>query len=125
LTTAQASSGTVGTLTLGSNANLSLSAPKIGTFAGYVILQDSNGLPAGTSIDTSSTAQANATETLNGLVYFPKTDMQFQGGPDAGANACLVAVVNTAQFQGNPTLTDNGCTNAGLTSLPTPVLLVE
>jgi len=121
LTTAKASNGQVGTLTLGSNANLTLSAPSTGTFAGLVLIQDSNGLPPGaTYTSTTSNAQANATESLNGLVYFPNTAMTFQGTPAAGSAACLVLVVNTLSLQGNPQLNDSGCTSAGLTNLPTP-----
>ncbi|MGB9645652.1 MAG: Tad domain-containing protein [Stellaceae bacterium] len=121
LTTANAKNGKVGTLTLGSNANLNLSAPGSGTFAGLVLIQDSNNLPPGTTYtSTTSNAQANATESLNGLVYFPNTAMTFQGTPAAGSATCLVLVVNTLALQGNPQLNDSGCTNAGLTNLPTP-----
>ena len=78
-------------------------------------------MPPGTTYtSTTSNAQANATESLNGLVYFPNTAMTFQGTPAAGSAACLVVVVNTLTLQGNPQLNDLGCTNAGLTNLPTP-----
>ena len=121
LTTAKPSGGKVGTLTLGAKGVLNLSAPGSGTFAGLVLIQDSNGLPPGTTYtSTTSNAQANATESLNGLVYFPNTAMTFQGTPAAGSAACLVVVVNTLTLQGNPELDDSGCTNAGLTNLPTP-----
>jgi hypothetical protein len=121
LTTAKPSGGKVGTVTLGSNANLSLSAPKTGTFAGLVLIQDSNGLPPGTTYtSTTSSASANATESLNGLAYFPKTDMTFQGTPSAGSATCLVMVVHTLSVQGNPSFNSTGCTAAGLTTVPQP-----
>jgi hypothetical protein len=120
LTTAQASSGTVGTLTLASNANLVLNAPNTGTFAGDVVIQDSNGLPSGTTVHTTANAQANATERLTGLVYFPKTAITFQGGPDSTGPQCLVLVANTIGFQGNPTFATSGCASIGLTNLPEP-----
>src|SRR3984893_52546 len=122
LTTAKSSGGTIGTLTLGSNANLNLNSPSSGTFAGLVLIQDSdsNGWPPGTTMPlTASNAQANATETLNGLVYFPKTDMTFQGGPAAGSARCLVLVVKTVTLRGTPSFSDSGCTSAGLTTRPT------
>jgi hypothetical protein len=119
LTTAQSSGGTVGTLTLNSQANITLSAPSSGTFKGLVLIQDSNGLPSGTTIDSPGNAQANATESLNGLVYFPDSALTFQGGPATGAASCLVLVVNSVTMQGNPSFNDSGCTNAGLTNLPT------
>ncbi len=119
LTTAQPSGGTVGALTLDSNANLTLNAPKTGAFAGMVLIQDSNGLPPGTTINTPSNAQAGATETLTGLVYFPKSAITFQGTPSATGPQCLLLIADTISFQGNPTLVDSGCTSAGLTNLPT------
>src|SRR5262249_43727221 len=98
LTTAQPSGGTVGTLTLNSLAVLNLNAPSSGTFAGMVLIQDSNGLPGGpppTTINSPSNAQANSTETLSGLVYFPKSAVTFQGTPVTTGPQCLVLVANT------------------------------
>ena len=119
LTTAKPSGGTVGTLSLGSNANITLNAPSSGNFAGYVLIQDFNGLPAGTTINTTSNAQANATETLSGLVYFPDTAVTFQGTPSAAGPQCLVLVANTIGLQGNPKVATSGCANIGLNNLPT------
>jgi hypothetical protein len=118
LTTASASGGTVGTLTLGSNAVLNLNAPSSGSFAGMVLIQDSNGLPTGTTIDNPANAQANATETLSGLVYFPDTAVTFQGTPVATGPQCLVLVANTVSLQGNPGFATNGCSSIGLNNLP-------
>jgi hypothetical protein len=123
---AAGSGGKVGTLTLGAGANLNLNAPSTGTFAGLAIIQDSNGLPSGTTYTTSPDAvsgQGNPTETLNGLVYFPNATMDFYGTP-TGGNNCLVLVASTVKFYGTPTLNSSGCSNSGLT-LPTPVVLVE
>jgi len=118
LTTARASGGTVGTLTLGSNAVLNLNAPSSGTFAGMVLIQDSNGLPTGTTIDNPANAQANSTETLSGLVYFPDTAVTFQGTPSATGPQCLVLVANTISLQGTPGFATNGCASLGLNNLP-------
>jgi Flp pilus assembly protein TadG len=124
MTTAQASGGTVGTVTLFSNANLTLNAPDSGTFAGLVLIQDSNGLPPNTTIDTQNKtpANANATEKLSGLVYFPDTTLSFQGTPTSnlGAANCLVIVANQVQLQGNPAMAVGGCGSLGLNTLPFP-----
>jgi hypothetical protein len=120
------SGGKIGTLTLGSNANLNLNAPSTGTFKGLAIIQDSNGLPSGTTYlhsPNTVSGQGNPTETLNGLVYFPNAAMDFYGTP-SGGNNCLVLVVNTLNLHGNPTLNSTGCSSSGLT-LPTPIVLVE
>ena len=121
-----ASGGKVGTLTLGSQASLNLDAPSTGTFAGLAIIQDSNGLPSGTTYTTTPDAvkaQGSATETLNGLVYFPNATMDFYGTP-SGGNNCLVLVASTLNLGGNPTLSSTGCLSSGLT-LPAPIVLVE
>jgi hypothetical protein len=120
LTTAQPSGGKVGTLTLDSLANINLNAPSNGTFAGMVIIQDSNGLPTGTTINSPSNAQANATEQLSGLVYFPKTAVTFQGTPTAGGPQCLVLVADTIALQGTPAFATDGCSSEGLNTLPFP-----
>ena len=60
-------------------------------FVGMVLIQDSNGLPAADHLPNPDTvsAQANATETLSGLVYFPQTAVTFQGTPAASGPQCL------------------------------------
>ena len=99
-------------------AVLNLNAPSSGTFAGMVLIQDSNGLPAGTTINSPSNAQANSTETLSGLVYFPDTAVTFQGTPAATGPQCLVLVANTVALQGNPGFATSGCPSLGLNNLP-------
>jgi len=134
LTTAKPSGGTVGALTLGAQADLTLNAPSSQTATGFnnsgmVLIQDSNGLPAGTTINTSSTAQGNAAETLSGLVYFPKSALSFQGTPVASGPQCLVVVANTLSLQGNPGLGTTGCqgaTGLGLSlQQPKTVVLIQ
>jgi hypothetical protein len=120
LTTAQPSGGKVGTLTLDSLANINLNAPSSGTFAGMVIIQDSNGLPTGTTINSPGNAQANATEQLSGLVYFPKTTVTFQGTPTSGGPQCLVLIADKIALQGNPGFATDGCSSEGLNNLPFP-----
>jgi hypothetical protein len=123
LTTAQPSGGTVGSVTLNSNSTMTLNAPKTGTFAGLVLIQDSNGLPPLTTINSPSSFPANSNAMLNGLVYFPNTDMTFQGTPAAGSATCVVLVVRTLSLAGNAGFNSTGCSNAGLSTLPTPKMV--
>ena len=123
--TAPPGGGTVGTMSLASNANLNLNAPAASScsncpFAGMVLIQDSNGLPAADHLPNPDTvsAQANSTETLSGLVYFPQADVTFQGGPSATGPQCLVLVTNTLSMQGNPGFATSGCGSLGLNKLP-------
>jgi len=128
LTTAQASGGIVGNVTQQSNAVVdNLNAPNSGTFAGLLLIQDSNGLPTGTTYTKDcgstnppcSTFQGTPGQTLNGLVYFPNTDMTFQGNPTTGSNSCLMVVANTVKLAGNSSLATSGCVSGGPGSPPT------
>jgi len=123
--TAPPGGGTVGTMSLASNAVLNLNAPAATScsncsFAGMVLIQDSNGLPAADHLPNPDTvsAQANATETLSGLVYFPQAAVTFQGTPAATGPQCLVLVANTVAMQGNPGFATSGCSGIGLNNLP-------
>jgi Putative Flp pilus-assembly TadE/G-like len=118
--TAPPAGGTVGTATLGSDANLDLNAPATGPFAGMVVIQDANGLPAGDALPDPDNfnVSASATETLTGLVYFPGAAVTFQGAPAASGPQCLVLVADTIRLRGNPRLATSGCSNLGLSALP-------
>ena len=119
----------VGGISMKANATInSLSAPNSGSFAGVLIAQD----PAGPFTTPSnqgtqcknvsspcSTFQGGPGAMLNGLVYFPNTSMDFQGTPSIGSNSCLLLVVQQVEFAGNASLNDTGCTNAGLSTVPT------
>jgi hypothetical protein len=71
--------------------------------------------------------QANAGETLSGLVYFPKAAVTYRGGPAATGPQCLVLVADTIALQGNPKFATDGCSSIGLGTLPYPktVTLVQ
>ena len=118
--TAPPGGGTVGTVSLGTNTNLNLNAPNTGPFAGMVLIQDSNGLPAADHLPNPDdfNAQANGSETLSGLVYFPQAAVTFQGTPTAAGPQCLVLVTNTFSMQGNPGFATSGCGSLGLNNLP-------
>jgi hypothetical protein len=110
----------VGTLTTAANGTLDFNAPSSGLFAGLAIVQDSHGLPAGTTYTSiRSTLSLGPDATLNGLVYFPNSSMTFQGNPSAAGPKCLLLVVDALTVEGNSSLDTGGCTNAGLTKLPT------
>jgi hypothetical protein len=122
LTTAKASGGTVGTVNiLAANATIdNLNAPHSGTFKGLLIVQDSNGLPPGTTIHSSGgTFWGGPGQTLNGLVYFPNSSLTFHGNPIATGSKCLLLVINSVNVNANSSLDTAGCASAGLTNLPT------
>ena len=110
----------IGYVTMASNATLNLNAPSSGPFAGLVFVQDSNGLPNGTTYtSTHSAFGMSPGATLNGLVYFPNSSVTFQGNPSATGPKCLLLVVSTVAVNGTSSLETSGCASAGLTQLPT------
>ncbi len=121
LTTAQTSGGTVGNVTMQGNPTIdSLNAPGSGTYTGLLLIQDSNNLPTGTTYTTGgSTFKGTPGQTLDGLVYFPKNAMTFQGNPTTGANSCLLVVADTLTLAGNSSMASSGCPTSGPGAPPT------
>lgn len=105
----------VGNVTQAANANVdSLNAPGSGSFENLLLIQDSNGLPAGTAPSGSNTFQGTPGQTLDGLVYFPDTALTFQGNPTTGNTSCLLTVANTLSLAGNTTvMATTGCPVGG------------
>jgi hypothetical protein len=109
----------IGAVSVAPSANLTLDAPHTGPFAGLAIIQDSNGLPPGTTYSSGhSTIGGAPGTTLNGLVYFPNSSLTFHGKPSAAGPQCLVLVVKTVDIDAASRLEAGGCAGAGLSSLP-------
>jgi len=109
----------IGAVSVTSGANLTLNAPHSGSFAGLAIIQDSNGLPPGTTyISNHSTIGGTPGAALNGLVYFPNSAVTFHGEPIATGPQCLLLVVKTLDIDGASQLEADGCAGAGLGNLP-------
>jgi Flp pilus assembly protein TadG len=109
----------IGAMSVAANATLALNAPNSGPFAGLAIIQDSNGLPPGTTyISSQSTIGGMPGAILNGLVYFPNSSMIFHGAPSAAGPQCLLLVVKTLDIDAASRLEAGGCSVAGLGNLP-------
>jgi len=109
----------IGTVSMASNAQVTLNAPGAGQFSGLVLVQDANGLPAGTTYSSGSSVITGAHgATLNGLVYFPNSSMTFVGSPSDTGPKCLLLVAKTVVVNGASSLETEGCASAGLTDLP-------
>ena len=105
----------IGAPTMQSNPTIdSLSAPGSGTYAGLLMVQDT---VAGATYTTAATFQGNPGQTLNGLIYTPHSNLQFQGNPSV-TNSCLLVVANTLALNGNASLATGGCPN----TLPLPTI---
>jgi Flp pilus assembly protein TadG len=109
----------IGAVSVASSATLTLNAPRSGPFAGLAIIQDSNGLPQGTTYTSNhSTISGTPGAALNGLVYFPNSSLTFHGEPSATGPQCLMLVVKTVNIDAASRLEAGGCAGAGLGNLP-------
>jgi len=110
----------VGALSIASGALLNLNAPSSGHFAGLALIQDSNGMPTGTSYTSHhSSIGGRQGATLNGLIYFPNSSLTFHGKPSASGPRCLVLVVDSVSVNSTSSLDTGGCASVGLFGLPT------
>src|ERR1700724_3120776 len=114
LTSADANVGGVGNVRIASGASVTLRAPNTGTFAGLLFIQDSLAVPAGGNTPDSVLAGGSGMN-LTGLLYFPKTKVQFQGHPDA---TCTLLIAGRVGINGSAGFAASGCAGAGLTGRP-------
>lgn len=92
-----------GTISVGANANVTLSAPTINNYnsAFDALLFYS---PTSSAVDLSG----NATLTLSGAMYFPNASVTY-GGTSGSTASCSILVANNVTLQGTPSLDDSGC----------------
>jgi hypothetical protein len=91
------SSGNGGSISIASQATISLSAPTDGAYAGMLIMENR----ALTSVP-DSVINGGAGCTLNGAIYLPHTNLSFSGTSDS--NGYMMLLANTVTFAGNTTL---------------------
>ena len=83
-----------GSFNIGSNANVSLTAPTTGTTAGIAIYGDRN-MPVGTAFSLTG----GGTQNFGGAIYLPKGALSYSGGNSA-ATSCTKIVADTISFSG-------------------------
>jgi len=89
------SGGNWGSATIGSNANVSLTAPTSGMTAGIAIYGDRR-MPVGTSFNLTG----GGTQNLQGAVYLPKGALSFSGG-NGTSTTCTQIIADTISIVGN------------------------
>jgi hypothetical protein len=77
------------TIDINGGANVSLSAPTSGDYAGVVIMQDRNAPSSGTN-----KFNGGSTTDYSGAIYFPKQEIEFTGGNETGGG-CVRIVAKT------------------------------
>lgn len=89
------SAGNWGSATIGSNANVSLTAPTSGVTAGIAIYGDRR-MPVGSSFNLTG----GGTQNLQGAVYLPKAALSFSGG-NGTSTTCTQIIADTISIVGN------------------------
>ncbi len=102
------------------NADVNLSAPETGAYAGVLFWGDSDNLA-----DTSVIFNGTANSSLVGALYFPSQTIDMRGD-FSGSAGCTRLIGYRIDVSGNTTF-DSDCSNAGVTTVQTPgsVKLVE
>jgi Flp pilus assembly protein TadG len=85
-------------VTINGNAVVSLTAPKTGPMAGFVVFADRN-IPVGTDFKFTG----GAMQYLGGAVYAPTAAISYAGGSTSGSS-CTQLIGNTLNFTGNSNL---------------------
>ncbi|MBL4767482.1 MAG: pilus assembly protein [Rhodobacteraceae bacterium] len=115
----------VATMKINGGAEMNLTAPNSGTWAGIVFFQDSRALYESGSNNFLGGADMN----IKGAVYFPSQEISYSGGA-AGISGCLLLVGSKVTFSGNSVLVNDqaDCDAVGITKgtiARTLVTLVE
>jgi len=113
------SGGSWGTASIGSNANINLTAPSSGSMQGIVIYGDRK-MPAGTAFNLTG----GGTQNFGGAIYLPKANLSFSGG-NGTTTSCTKVVADTLTFTGSSNLQVN-CAALGTAAIgSTTAQLVE
>lgn len=108
-----------GTASIGSNANINLTAPSSGSTQGIVIYGDRK-MPAGTAFNLTG----GGTQNFGGAIYLPKANLSFSGG-NGTTTSCTKIVADTITFTGSSNLQVN-CAALGTAAIgSTTAQLVE
>lgn len=104
------SGGNWGTASIGSNANIDLTAPTAGSTKGIVIYGDRK-MPVGTAFNLTG----GSTQNFGGAIYLPKANLSFGGG-NGTSTSCTKIIADTLTFSGMSNLQVN-CSALGTTTI--------
>ena len=99
--TSTSSSATIGTFKVNATANINLNAPTSGTYAGIAIYQDRRAKDT----NNANMINGNSNSTINGAVYFPSQELNYNGTGSTNAT-CTLLVAKRLVFSGNSSATN-------------------
>lgn len=105
--TAATNPGSIATVDINGGANIQLTAPTSGTYAGVLFYQDRRATDSGTN-----KVNGNASSTLQGAIYMPSQAVEFSGTSGMTTN-CLKLVSRRVTFTGNNSI-NNQCAGTGV-----------
>jgi hypothetical protein len=111
------------TVSINGGANVTLSAPTSGAYAGISFYQDRN-----TPTGNSSSFNGGSTMNITGALYLPESAVSFNGGNSTQNPSCTQIIGWTFTFNGGSNITSS-CPNSGMKQITVssggPVRLVE
>lgn len=114
LTTTNTTGGTVGNVNISAGSGVTLEAPNTGAFSGLLFLQDPLAVSSG-GTTPNNLLGGGSIMALTGLLYFPKTSVDFAGNPSA---TCTSLVASWLEIIGDSSFASSGCVSSGVTVLP-------
>jgi Flp pilus assembly protein TadG len=109
--TANTNPSTIGNVNINGGAELNISAPSTGTYAGIMIYQDRRAQD-GTNASQQSTINGNANSFLQGAFYFPSQQVTFNGTAGMSTN-CMQLVARRVLYSGNMHISNSCPANSG------------
>lgn len=98
--TASADPGSIATVDMNGSAQVNLTAPTSGTYAGVLFYQDRRALDSGTN-----KINGNSASRYQGAIYFPGQQMQFNGNSGMDIK-CIQLIARRLDFLGNSTISN-------------------
>jgi len=95
--------------TMNGSASVNLTAPSTGTYAGILMYGDRDGP------NQVNTLNGNSSATFNGALYFPSSELDFEGNSSGGGSSCTQLIADTIKVTGGTGITTSGCVAAGAT----------
>ncbi|MCF8709774.1 TadE/TadG family type IV pilus assembly protein [Rhizorhapis sp. SPR117] len=108
--TAATNPGSIADVNINGGANIQLTAPTSGTYAGVVFYQDRRATDSGTN-----KINGNASSKIQGAIYMPKQAVEFSGTSGMDTK-CLQIVSRRVTFTGNNSITNQCPAGSGAES---------
>jgi hypothetical protein len=101
------SGGAPADITINGNFTVNLTAPTSGTTKGIAFFEDRVACAG-----CSNKVNGGSSQSITGVIYFPKNNITYSGGASTGGPVCTKLVANTISFKGNSSF-NSSCTSSG------------